>query len=168
MSQLRSVLLAAALVSTLVLSTSACAGPADDASSSGTQSSSPASTESTSEAASSGSVPSETASLDSASSEATPTPAPTPTAPAGPAIIIKISGDKITPNAKEIDLRRGEPLLMTITSDRPGQLHVHSKPEQYVDFKAGTSQQELVIKTPGVVEAEEHDTSAVVAVITVT
>lgn len=157
MSQPRSTLLAAALASALVMSMSACAGPADEESSPVTESSSPTSTP----------TPSETTSPDSASSEPTPTPSTTPTAPAGPTITIEISGDKVTPNAKEIDLRTGEPLLMTITSDRPGQLHVHSKPEQYVDFKAGTSQQELVIKTPGVVEAEEHDTSAVVAVITV-
>lgn len=155
MSQPRSTLLAAALASTLALAMAACAGPADEESSPATESSSPSSTP----------TPSQTPSPDAPSSE--PAPTETTTAPAGPAMTIKISGEKVTPNAEEVNLGIGEPLLMTITSDRAGQLHVHSKPEQYVNFKAGTSKHELVIKTPGVVEAEEHDTSAVVAVITV-
>ncbi|WP_231252727.1 hypothetical protein [Nocardioides furvisabuli] len=55
--------------------------------------------------------------------------------------------------------------MIEIQSDRAGELHVHSTPEQYVEFDAGRTSAQLVIETPGSVEVEEHDTSAVVALI---
>lgn len=78
-------------------------------------------------------------------------------------LAVSIDGDSVSPNAERIRIDAGEALLLRVTSDRPGQLHVHSKPEQFVDFDSGTSTSELVIDTPGIVEVEEHDTSAVVA-----
>lgn len=80
---------------------------------------------------------------------------------------ITVTGDEVSPNAEEVDLAVGEPLVLRFTADRDGELHVHSKPEQYVEFGEGTTEQELVVETPGEVEVEEHDTGAVVAVITV-
>ncbi|WP_122818765.1 hypothetical protein [Nocardioides pantholopis] len=118
---------------------------------------------------------------DSGSESADPTPSPTesssaPSAPAseptestepaepeGATFAIKVTGDKITPNGELIDLAKGEPLTLTIDSDRAGELHVHAKPEQFVEFDAGTSTHELVIDTPGVAEIEEHDSGIVIA-----
>jgi len=80
---------------------------------------------------------------------------------------VSINGDRVTPNGEAIELGVGEPLLIQFDTDRAGELHVHSKPEQYVEFAAGTSIKTLVIETPGVVEVEEHDTSIVVAQIEV-
>ena len=57
----------------------------------------------------------------------------------------------------------GEPLLLRFTTDRAGELHVHSKPEHVVDFPTGKSSQELVIETPGIVEIEDHATGVVLA-----
>lgn len=101
---------------------------------------------------------------------ADPTPSETPTeAPeqAAPALDIEVAGDDVTPNAEEIALDTGEALLLRITADRAGELHVHSRPEQYVEFGAGTTEHELVVDTPGSVEVEEHESGAVVAVIQV-
>lgn len=115
-----------------------------------------------------------------ASSSATPTTAPTPTSSptpsatasqepteAGPALSVTIDGEDVRPNAQEIDLAVGEKLAIKIQSDRAGELHVHSTPEQFIEFDAGTTNTQLVIKTPGRVEVEDHDTSAVVALIEV-
>lgn len=85
----------------------------------------------------------------------------------GQLLAITIAGDAVQPNAEEYDLARGEKLLIAIDSDRAGELHVHSTPEQFIEFDAGTTDAELVIDTPGSVEVEDHDTSAVVALIEV-
>lgn len=103
----------------------------------------------------------------SPSAGGTPSDQPIPTKPAGPVLAVKIAGDKVSPNGKAIDLAAGKPLTITFTTDRAGELHVHSKPEQFVKFPAGTSTMKLTIKVPGVVEVEEHDTSHVVAQIEV-
>lgn len=139
----------AALALTTLLG--ACAGPADE------QASSPESPASTS------------ASSESPSSEPSRTPRPKQTseAPAGPVLEVTVEGEQVSPNAEEISLDTGQPLTISFTADRAGELHVHSKPEQYVDFGTGKSQQRLVIETPGTVEIEEHDSGAVVAVVEV-
>ena len=108
----------------------------------------------------------------SASASATSTPAPSettpsPEEPAVPTVKVRIAAERVSPNADEVSLSPGDPLRFEIESDRPGQLHVHSKPEQFVDFGAGRTVKEITIKTPGSVEVEEHDTSAVVAIIEV-
>lgn len=142
-------LLAAVLVAT------ACAPPADD-DTSPDQTTSPAPTSSSPPSSPEGEttpIPSETS-----------TPSPEET---GPVLEVSIEDDQVTPNAEEISLEVGESLLIRFTTDRGGELHVHSKPEQYVEFAAGTSEQELVIETPGSVEVEEHDTEAVVALLEV-
>lgn len=118
--------------------------------------------------------PTPTTTPPSASTSSTPTPSPSPSAtaeeepaPAGPVLSVTIDGQDVGPNAEEIDLATGEKLTIDIQSDRAGELHVHSTPEQYIEFDAGTTSTRLVIETPGSVEVEEHDTSAVVALITV-
>jgi uncharacterized lipoprotein len=116
----------------------------------------------------------------SETSSATPststTPTPTESAPAtteevptpaGPSLSVTIDGEDVQPNAQEIDLAVGEKLTIKFQSNRAGELHVHSTPEQFVKFGAGATTAQLVIKTPGTVEVEEHDTSAVVALIEV-
>lgn len=97
----------------------------------------------------------------------TPTPpatdTPSPTEVAGPELVVRIEGDDVSPNNESIELEIGEKLTIRFETDRPGELHVHSRPEQFVEFKAGRSVQTLVVDSPGVVEVEEHDTSHVVA-----
>jgi hypothetical protein len=89
---------------------------------------------------------------------------PSPAEPDAPITLqITIDGDQVTPNGQLIELFVGEPVLLRFASNRAGELHVHSKPEQVVDFPTGTSSQELVVETPGVVEIEDHATGVVVA-----
>lgn len=148
----------------LAAAVAGCAGPEDDASQA------PPSTPPSSSASSPAPSASESPSPALPSTPSTPSepsaPA-TPTKAAGPALEISITDDKVQPNAVDLDLAVGEPLTITFDTDRGGELHVHSKPEQYIEFEAGTSTEELVIETPGSVEIEEHDTEAVVAVVQV-
>ncbi|MDE0774671.1 MAG: hypothetical protein OSB43_00160 [Nocardioides sp.] len=138
------------------LALAGCAGPDEEGSGA------TAGDASTPEPTSTSSAPSETA-----LPEPTATPEPTPTEAPRPELEITVAGDEVSPNAAELRLGVGETLLLRFDADRPGELHVHSKPEQYVDFTAGTTTHELVVNTPGTVEIEEHDSGAVVALVEV-
>lgn len=149
-----------AAVAALVVTLAACAGPADEASDD-TPSTDTTETSSPTTAATPDAPP---------TTPAEPAPATETTQapePAGPSLDVVVAGDEIGPNAEEIDLAVGEELVIRFDADRAGELHVHSKPEQYVQFEAGRTEQILVIETPGEVEVEEHDSGAVVALIQV-
>lgn len=102
-----------------------------------------------------------------ATSSAAPASPTTESTDLGPLLTVTIDGDQISPNAEEIDLGTGDKLLVEVQSDRAGELHVHAAPEQFIEFAAGTTNSEIVVNTPGTVEVEDHDTSAVVALIEV-
>lgn len=84
-------------------------------------------------------------------------------APAGATLAVQIDGDEVTPSGKAITMSVGDVLTIQVTSDRAGEFHVHSSPEQYVGFKAGETRRDLAIDKPGQVDIEEHDTGALVA-----
>lgn len=104
---------------------------------------------------------------ESPSTSPTPSASPPEESPAGPRIEVRIEGDKVAPNAEKLSIAVNETLVWNITSDRAGELHVHSKPEQYVEFGEGETRAEMTIETPGSVEVEDHETSAVVAILEV-
>lgn len=107
----------------------------------------------------SGSVVEETAGASSAPSPHRPTETPEP---AGPAIDVEIHGDRIMPNGQRIQVPVGEPVSLNVTSDRAGEFHVHSSPEQTPAFKKGKTTVKLTIERPGLVDVEEHDSGVVV------
>jgi hypothetical protein len=90
-------------------------------------------------------------------------PAPSSEAPEGPTLDLKVAGDTIDPTNQKIDAKAGDVLVITITSDRAGELHVHSSPEQELEFKAGNTQLEVELKQPGQVDIEEHESDTLVA-----
>lgn len=76
---------------------------------------------------------------------------------------VSVKGDAVTPTNKRIPVSKDEPLTITITSDRSGELHVHSSPEEEIPFDKGTTTKKLTFKTPGVIEVEEHVSDALIA-----
>ena len=91
---------------------------------------------------------------DPASSEATE---PTETADGTQQIEVTFAGDTVTPNGERVEVAVGEPVELVVTADKPGEIHVHSSPEQELTYRAGTSTLELdPIQRPGVVEVESH------------
>jgi hypothetical protein len=97
------------------------------------------------------------------SSEATPSnpassDASEPTGTAGPQQIeVTFAGDSVTPNGERVEVAVGEPLELVVTADQPGEIHVHSSPEQQLEYHKGTTTIELdPIQRPGVVEVESH------------
>lgn len=146
-------LMAVAATSVLVLG--ACSGEGGDAEGDAPQTAEPTVDDS------GGSTAGSTASPPATS--ATPTAAE----PAGARVQVRIAGERVSPNAESLSLDVGEELTFEISSDRAGELHVHSKPEQYVDFGTGRTRADIRIETPGVVEVEDHETGDVVAVLEV-
>jgi hypothetical protein len=77
-------------------------------------------------------------------------------------LAVEIAGDDISPNAAELEVGVGDSITVSVESDRAGELHVHSTPEQELAYEAGTSTLPLVIDQPGIVEVESHDLELVV------
>lgn len=80
----------------------------------------------------------------------------------GTVVVVTIDGDRIEPNGATVQADLDEPVTLAITSDRAGEMHVHSSPEQYVEFRKGSGEYELTFERPGVVEVEDHETGFVV------
>lgn len=82
--------------------------------------------------------------------------------PEGTVVEIEIEGDSVKPNGDTVEADLDEPLTLMIRSDRAGELHVHSTPEQVVKFGAGNTEKRLTFERPGVVEVEDHHTGMVI------
>lgn len=98
-----------------------------------------------------------------ASTSTTPSSSPSATVANGPQLRMSVAGRKVTPTGKEIKLGVGETLTITVTSDRAGELHVHSSPEQELAYGKGQTSLKLRIDKPGVVDVEDHIADALVA-----
>ena len=78
------------------------------------------------------------------------------------AVTVTRESDSFTPNGERVELAVGQTLVLTVTADEPGEMHVHSTPEQEIAYEAGTSEHEITIDRPGVVEVESHEPDTVV------
>lgn len=72
-------------------------------------------------------------------------------------IQVTFDGDTVTPNGDRVKVEVGQPVELDVTADTPGEIHVHSDPEQELEYKAGTSTVEIApIDRPGVIDVESH------------
>ncbi|MCW2813188.1 MAG: hypothetical protein JWN84_643 [Nocardioides sp.] len=98
-----------------------------------------------------------------ASGSTAPSPTQTPAPPQAPDdgatdIAIEVKDGVVTPAGDRIDVELGAPVRFLVTSDVAGELHVHSSPETYESFEAGTNEAlELQFDRPGVIEVELHE-----------
>ncbi|WP_139984291.1 hypothetical protein [Nocardioides litoris] len=77
-------------------------------------------------------------------------------------IDVDVQGDTVTvggePAGERIEVDRGQPVDIVVTSDEAGELHVHSSPETTADFEPGTNDPvKLQFDRAGVVEIELHE-----------
>lgn len=77
-------------------------------------------------------------------------------------IDIEFSNGSVTPKGERVEVKAGEPVELVVKADEPGELHVHSTPEQELKYGAGTTMLKLTIDQPGVVDVESHDLDVVV------
>ena len=62
----------------------------------------------------------------------------------------------MTPNGDRVKVQLGKPVVLRITADKAGEIHVHSTPEQQISYPAGSSTEKITITQPGVVDVESH------------
>ena len=92
------------------------------------------------------------------SSPATPTSSPEETT-----IEVTFDGDKVTPNGDRVEVKRGQDVTLVVTADKPGEIHVHSTPEQELEYEAGTSTLTIThLDQPGIVDVESHGLEKVI------
>jgi hypothetical protein len=72
-------------------------------------------------------------------------------------IDITFSGDSVEPNGERVEVDAGQKVELVVKADAPGEIHVHSTPEQELEYGKGTTTLTLTIDQPGVVEVESHD-----------
>lgn len=112
-------------------------------------------------------APEPTTSATAESPAATPTEEPEDTPSAEPeddriVLEAQIRDGRIEPNAQRVKVPLGEEITLVITSDTTGELHVHSRPEQYIDLEPGKTTARITIEAPGLIEVEEHDTGILI------
>ncbi len=81
----------------------------------------------------------------------------------GVVIDVTFKGDTVTPQGASIKVKAGTPIKLHIVADKPGELHIHSSPEQEIEYPEGTTDKSLTIDQPGVVEMESHTLDKLVA-----
>lgn len=72
-------------------------------------------------------------------------------------IDITFADGSVTPNGERVEVDRGQPVELVVKAEEPGEIHVHSTPEQEFEYGAGTTTLKLTLDKPGVVEVESHD-----------
>jgi len=82
--------------------------------------------------------------------------------PEGTRIDVTLKDGKVTPSGDRVQATAGEPITFVITADAPGELHVHSAEGTEIEFEPGTSEHEVTVAQPGVVEVELHDPELIV------
>ena len=93
--------------------------------------------------------------------DTTPDAVPDTTPDAAPdvtTIDITVAAGEITPSGEGVDVALGEEVDLVVTADAPGEIHVHSDPEEEFAYE-GTGEPEtftLTIDRPGQVEVESH------------
>ncbi len=70
----------------------------------------------------------------------------------------------MTPNGDRVEVDAGQPIDLVVTADEPGEIHVHSEPEQTFEYEGGgaTTTFEISVDRPGVVEVESHNLEQVI------
>ena len=73
-------------------------------------------------------------------------------------IDITFNGDDTDPSGQKIDVAVGQRIEFDVTADKPGEIHVHSAPEeQEFEYQTGSSTIEVnPIQAPGQVTVESH------------
>jgi ABC-type glycerol-3-phosphate transport system substrate-binding protein len=78
-------------------------------------------------------------------------------------IEVTIEGGSVTPNGDRVEVATGQDIELDLTADAPGEIHVHSTPEQEFEFEKGTSTVTIKgIERPGTVDVELHDPEKVI------
>ena len=76
-------------------------------------------------------------------------------------IEVTFADGDVTPKGERVEVSTGT-ITFDVTADEPGEIHVHSSPEQEIAYESGTHTYDVEIDKPGVVEVESHDLDVVI------
>ena len=83
-------------------------------------------------------------------------------------IEITFAGGKVTPVAEQVPVNIGQTVVLDITADTAGEIHVHSTPEQHVEYGVGHTQVPLAPLTiPGTIDVESHSLGKTILILQV-
>ena len=78
-------------------------------------------------------------------------------------IAVTIEGDQVTPNGDRIEVDAGQDVELDITADEPGEIHVHSTPEQVLEYDEGETTLTITgLEQPGTVDVEVHELEKII------
>jgi hypothetical protein len=78
-------------------------------------------------------------------------------------IEVTIEGETVTPNGERVDVAVGQDIELEVTSDAEGEIHVHSSPEQELEYHEGDTTVTIEgIDQPGTVDVESHSLEKVI------
>lgn len=78
-------------------------------------------------------------------------------------IDVTINGNDVTPNGDRVQVDAGQDVELDVTADSPGEIHVHSTPEQELEYDEGKSQLMITnLDQPGTVDVEVHGLDKVI------
>lgn len=73
-------------------------------------------------------------------------------------IEVTVEGDTISPIGERVMVKVGQPVQFVVTSDAPGELHMHTDPEKTLAYSKGTTILEAgSFDRSGVFEVESHE-----------
>ena len=89
---------------------------------------------------------------------------PSDSGSADPQVIkVTFEGDSVTPNGERIEVSRGQDIDLKVTAEEAGEIHVHSTPEQELEYPVGESTVTIKgIDQPGTVDVESHSLDQVI------
>jgi hypothetical protein len=77
-------------------------------------------------------------------------------------IDVEVKGEEISPTNQQVEIGVGDTVTLHVTADRAGELHVHSSPEQELEFEEGETELPITLDKPGSVDVEEHASETLV------
>jgi hypothetical protein len=77
-------------------------------------------------------------------------------------IEITFEGGTVDPGGDRVEVGVDQPIELVVIADAPGEIHVHSDPEQELEYSEGTTTLPLTIDKPGVVDVESHDLDTII------
>ena len=81
---------------------------------------------------------------------------------------ITFDGDSVTPSGDRVEVAVGQEIDLVVKADSAGEIHVHSTPEQELEYSEGTTTLPLTIDKPGLVDVESHTLDKVIVQLEVT
>lgn len=77
-------------------------------------------------------------------------------------IKVRFADGKVTPNGDRVDVEVCQQVEFIVAADEPGEIHIHSEPEQALEYDEGEKTFKVEFDKPGVIVVESHNLDEVI------